>query len=125
MQNDDDEEEDENEDETGDYSILSTLETTMTVDYSILHKEEMALSTTANNNDRQEEEEGDGLVLHHDVNETTNITGMSSTATPSSTFQKKRTKRLHVDITLTDEISHNDGKYSDVDKMTTARRSRW
>ena len=108
--NDEEDENEEYENNTGDYSILSNLEatTTMTGDYSILH--EIAAAATAKNDDGQE----DALLLH-DANETTNITGTSSTATTPSSFQKKGTKRLHADITLTDDISNDDGTYSDTD----------
>jgi hypothetical protein len=109
------EDEDEEYENAGDYSILSHLEaTTMTDDYSILlHEGGSAglVAAAAKNDDGQ----GEGLLLlHHNANET-NITVTSSTATPSSTVQKKGTKRLHVDITLTDDISHDDGNCSDTD----------
>ena len=114
------EEEDEEcyENNTGDYSLSSNLEattTTMTGDYSTLHEGGTAAGGATAKNDGQEEEVG--LALRHDVNET-NIAGRApSTSTPTtSAFQTKGTKRIHVDITLTDDISHNnDGNYSDTD----------
>ena len=121
MQHNEEEEDEEYYENTGDYSISSnTLEatTTMTGDYSTLHEGGTAAAGATAKNDGQEEEEVGLVLLRHDVDETDIADGRvpPSTTTPTtSAFQKKGTKRTHVDITLTDDISHNDGNYSDAD----------